>query len=414
MADSNAPDSIDALTSVVAGEGTGGYRRDLLIENLSVRDELFLVCLRCSGILRNACTVASGEQVCASCTKKDEQSLPNTQVRNMVSELKSRCPLSESGCKWSGELKGCETHLQTCSFVNIRCQLGCEVVMPREEEQAHMSETCVLRTITCDHCSVECVAREINEHWGVCPKALVECDLGCGEHVMRDHVGEHLKSECEEGEVACPYEKYGCGIGEITRKELRPHMTEAREQHTDLRMKALEDQILSQSSHIEYLTQKVIALEKYSYLMSSRLEKKATLNWEITNMVANLNFQTIILKVPSSPILSVSGYQLKFGWWVEGDLFSVDLYSVLGDEDEALDWPFKANCITRFICDNDPVNRSLEVKKTSVEVRRKLPTTLTMAGARIASVNKTLLLTRGYMRRETLRLEISLKSLNPI
>ena len=413
MAVANAPDCVDVLTRVIAGEGPGGYRRDLLVENLSVRDELFLICSRCSGIIRDACTVSSGDLVCAGCTNKEEQSLPNTQVRNTVSELKSRCPLSESGCKWSGELRGCETHLQTCPYIHVSCELGCGAVMPREEEQAHINE-CVLRTITCEHCSVECVAREFNEHSGMCAKALVECDLGCGQRVRRELVGEHLKSECEEGEVTCPYERYGCVVGQITRRELKPHLSEAREGHTDLRMKALEDKILSQNSNIEYLTNKVIALENYTHLLSHRLDKKGTLNWEITNMVANLNFQTIILKVPSSPCLSVAGYQLKCGWWVEGDLLSVDLYTMVGEEDDALEWPFKANCLTRFICDSDPTNRSLDVRKTGVEVRRKLPTTLSVPGTRIASVNKALILSRGFMRKESLRLEISLKSLNHI
>ena len=414
MAVSDVPESLEALTRVVGGEGGGGYRRDLLLENLSDRDELFLICSRCGGITRDACTVSSGEQVCGGCTNKEEQSLPNTQVRNTVAELKSRCPLSESGCKWSGGLKGCETHLETCSYFSVKCQLGCGALMSRADEQSHVNETCVLRTVACEHCSLQCVAREFNEHSGICAKAMVECDLGCGETMRREHVGEHLKSECDEGEVTCPFERYGCSIGEVTRKELKPHLTEAREQHTDLRMKTLEDQVLSQSSHIEYLTKKVVALENYTHLLSSRLEKKATLNWEISNMVANLNFQTIILKVPSSPVLSVAGYQLKLGWWVEGDVLSIDLYSITGEEDDALNWPFKGNCRTRFICDMDPANRSLEVRKTEVEVSRKLPTTLSIPGARIASVNKGLLLARGFMRRESLRLEICLKSLNPI
>ncbi|KAI6649794.1 TNF receptor-associated factor 4 isoform X2 [Oopsacas minuta] len=413
MAISSA-DSIPTLCRVQIGEKIGGYRKDLLIENLSERDELFLVCSRCSGILRDACTVSSGEQVCEDCIDEDEQSLPNLQVRNTVIQLKCRCPLSQSGCEWSNEIKHCESHLQTCQFVYVNCQFGCDIVMTRAEEQSHLKETCVLRTVKCEHCGVVCVAGEINEHSGVCEELMVDCDLGCGVRVKREFLGKHLRTECEEGEVTCPYEKYGCDIGEVTRKELRPHLEEKRNTHTELRLNSMEEQIKNQNSLIEYLSTKVAALENHNQILAMKTQDRTNvLVWEIQNMHANLTFQTIIMKAPSSPVLKISRYEMRFGWWVEGDILTVDIFSVLGRDDGELEWPFIANCCIRLICDSDPVNRSLEIKKM-IQVKRKSPSILNMPGTRIASVNKAIVLAPGFMRAGVLKIEIRLDGLNTI
>ena len=410
MASSKA-DSIVSLCRVEVENRVGGYRKDLLIENLSERDELFLVCSRCSGLLKEACTVGSGEQVCVDCIKHDEQSLPNIQVRNTVIKLKCRCPLSQNGCEWSDELRHCEEHLETCQLMLVKCQLGCEVVVTRAEEKSHLNETCVLRTVKCEHCGIVCVVGEINEHSGVCPQVVVECDLGCGEQVKREHLGKHSTSECEEGIVPCPFEKYGCDFGEVTRREMKSHLQERKESHTEMRLDSMEDQIKNQHSLIEYLTKKVIALENHNQLMEVKLEKKGVINWEIENMVANLNFETIIMKVPSSRVLDVCGYKIRFGWWIEGTMFFIDMYTVRGDKDGDLEWPFRATCISRFIRFCDPGN-SLVVRNSGMELKRKYSNILNNPGCRIASVDKYQILEPGFLNKGVLKLEIIIKSLN--
>ena len=45
----------------------GGYRKDILKENLTERDEVLLVCEICKGIMREASMSSSGEQFCSCC-----------------------------------------------------------------------------------------------------------------------------------------------------------------------------------------------------------------------------------------------------------------------------------------------------------------------------------------------------------
>ena len=54
-----------------------GYKRDILIENLSERDIIF-ICIRCQGIMREVCTSSDGEQFCSCCKKEGEQTPINT------------------------------------------------------------------------------------------------------------------------------------------------------------------------------------------------------------------------------------------------------------------------------------------------------------------------------------------------
>ena len=412
-------DKISALIRVesrAGGEGgMGGFKKELLVENLSERDEKFLLCSQCRGILREACTVVTGEQSCSECIRKGETSLPNLQVRSTVMELTCRCPLSQRGCEWSGELQECESHLNTCCHLLMTCELGCGEVMARNLMEQHMSGACSLRKSKCEHCGVECKVSEVNEHFGVCAGAVVECELGCGQSVRRDQMETHQREECDQQIVQCPFEKYGCGLGEVSRKSLRVHMTENREQHTDLRLREFEGVIDRQNKQIEYLTKKIVALENQNNMLARRLDKSETLVWEISQLLPKLNSETsgIILKLPTSSQLQVCGYMVKFGWWVEGSSLSIDLYMMVGENDRELLWPFRCSAVTRFVSDKDAASRSVEVQKLGAEVDRKMPTKLAPSSVRIASVNKCVLQARGFMRGDSLRVEITLKSLNP-
>ena len=99
-----------------------GYKRDILIENLSERDVIF-ICIRCQGIMREVCISSGGVQICSCCKKEDELTHPNLQMDSMVLSFKCSCPLSARGCMWVGALGGCQDHLDTCGYVYEICKL---------------------------------------------------------------------------------------------------------------------------------------------------------------------------------------------------------------------------------------------------------------------------------------------------
>ena len=197
-----------------------GYRKDILTDNLSERDAVF-ICIRCQGILRGVCISTDGEQSCSCCKKENEQTIPNIHVSNMVLSFKCSCPLMARGCRWLGTIEGCEDHLDTCGYVLETCKLRCGVVLQRDELKVH-EEKCPQRIVECKHCSREFKSCELATHLDKCPKMEVLCELKCGKRLCRENIAQHLEQICGLVVETC---ELGCKM-KMTRDELRIHVTE--------------------------------------------------------------------------------------------------------------------------------------------------------------------------------------------
>ena len=200
----------------------GGYRKDILTENLNEREKVWFICNVCEGIMKEACvSESSGEQFCSCCQhildwySKVHSSVP---VRKMINTLKCCCPLIERGCKWLGTLKDCEDHLDTCGYVCVSCKLKCEVVLRRNELDKHANE-CSYRQVKCEHCKKNFKSCELNEHLNKCPKMKVPCDL-CDTQITREDIPQHLKYDCAMVLETC---QLRCGV-KRTRNELEIHV----------------------------------------------------------------------------------------------------------------------------------------------------------------------------------------------
>ena len=198
----------------------GGYRKDILTENLTEIVQEVLICNVCSGIMKEACMSTSGEQFCSCCANSILKG-PHTSIRKMINSLKCSCPLIERGCKWLGTLEGCEDHLDKCGYVNEKCKLNCGTVLRREELESHEKENCTQRVVKCDHCDKNFKSCQLNGHLEKCPKMKVSCSL-CGTKIRRDKMGRHLKYDCGMVQETC---KLGCGV-ELTRNKLEIHEKE--------------------------------------------------------------------------------------------------------------------------------------------------------------------------------------------
>ena len=199
-----------------------GYQKDILTENFSLRDDAFMGCSRCQGIMREACFSSSGEQFCSCCKSRSEEIYPSLAVRDMVLLLKCSCPLLVRGCDWLGTVRDCESHLDTCEYVQEMCRLGCGVVSLRNKHANHENNECLQRIETCEHCEKNLKVCDMFSHFDECPKMQVACDLKCGMVMCREDVSQHLEWECSEMEETC---KLGCGV-KSTRSELEFHMTD--------------------------------------------------------------------------------------------------------------------------------------------------------------------------------------------
>ena len=137
-------DNKSELMCIVSPGGTvehyKGYRHDFITQTLSPMESQLIVCRRCAGIIRDACSVSGGmAMVCATCVG-DEVAQPVGAVREMVAQLKCRCPLTHKGCEWEGIVRDVSRHLDQCLHVMVPCpysDYGCEEVMKRLEIARH-------------------------------------------------------------------------------------------------------------------------------------------------------------------------------------------------------------------------------------------------------------------------------------
>ena len=419
-----------------------GYKRDILIENLSERENTMFVCIRCQGIMREVCTSSDGEQFCSCCKKKGEQTNPNINMSNTVLSFKCSCPLIARGCGWLGVLAGCQDHLDTCGYVYETCKLRCGVVLQRNELKVHEKENCLCRMVECKHCRKDFKLCELPTHLEMCPKMEVSCELKCGEKFCRENMAQHLKKECglvvetcklrcgveltrdelkihvtdtcvqrkipckhcykffkscgmsyhldvcrkmkvscelgcgvimchedmtqhlkvdcPEKELECPFAKYKCEMGLIKRKNMSKHLEEKRIEHLELKLnwnymeftltKMEESEIIAkqtekiseQSVMIETMSQEIKSLNEKVQVMQDLNLIPIKLEWRITELPNN--------RSDIKKRFLVAGYHLEFDFcqYSFGEFFCIRICPITGWYYEKLKWPFKAEFITRW------------------------------------------------------------------
>ena len=113
----------------------GGYKKELVTQNLTVMEESLVVCSVCRGIMHETCRIKGGlAQVCESCVG-EEDSHQIASIRSTISKLVCKCPLSERGCDWEGTLGGLVEHMKECNELIVQCpyiKYGCKEECKRE------------------------------------------------------------------------------------------------------------------------------------------------------------------------------------------------------------------------------------------------------------------------------------------
>ena len=413
------------------GGSMGGYRSDILTENLSEREVNTYQCPRCEGIMNDCVISNTGEQLCVCCLKEGEQSHFNAPIRKTILSLKCSCPLSKRGCDWLGTLESVEHHLTTCGRVHVSCELRCEVVTSRDGMGRHVREECSQREEACLHCSGVHKACEMEEHVKVCGKVEVMCELGCGTRVCRDSILRHRENECPEEIVVCPYEKYRCEVVGLKRREFEQHLEDNRilhlelkidasEEDTQLKFNNLEEEIKIERKETELkhksLVEKVESHTKQIEVLGSNLKSKdeeiaslkqeflkgeITVKFSIKNISncfePNQGFST----QNTSEIFRVAGYGFSFWYASDGLDFNISflIYS-------SLEWPLRAKFITRVVCHRD-TKQSLILKSPIIELQRK---DCHIAKKQICSIPLSTDL-KGFIKEDSLYLEVTLRIL---
>ena len=133
--------------TAVQGETSGkwgGYKRELITQNLTMLEESLVVCSICAGIMHNACSIEGGlAQVCESCMEDDTTNQPVGLIRTIVAKLGCRCPLLDRECEWIGTLSGIVQHMGECDQFIVQCpyiKYGCKGQLKRGELETHRKD----------------------------------------------------------------------------------------------------------------------------------------------------------------------------------------------------------------------------------------------------------------------------------
>ena len=285
------------------------------------------------------------------------------------------CPKMEVSCELKcGEWlcrENMAQHLeQECGLVVETCKLGCGVELTRDELKIHVTDTCVQRKIPCEHCGEDFKYCDMTIHLDVCLKMKVSCELGCGVIVCREDMTQHLEVDCPEKELECPFAKYKCEMGLIKRKNMSKHLEEKRIDHLELKMNwnymeftltkqvvmeeseviaKQKEKISEQSAMIETMSQEIKSLNKKMQIVQCINHIPIKLEWRITKLPDD--------KSNIKKTFLVAGYLLEFevcriyslsGWYF------IRIRPLTGSYSVELKWPFKAKFITHFNSHRNP------------------------------------------------------------
>ncbi|KAI6658053.1 TNF receptor-associated factor 4-like isoform X2 [Oopsacas minuta] len=225
-----ADDKNDTLFIKIDGTHRG-YKKEFLSQNIPPMMESILVCPICKGIMNNA-TVCLGSITCETCATPKGDKSKVTQVVSTVLGLDVKCPLLRQ-CEWSGKLSATQEHLDKCLLFKLKCPQGCGVIIERSKEANHKTTECVKRKINCKHCKKPFNSEQLDEHLKNCDSQPIKCPDGCGKEVAKKDAATHKNNDCPLADVKCPYDKYGCKLGTIKRKELMAHKTGNVMEHQD-------------------------------------------------------------------------------------------------------------------------------------------------------------------------------------
>ena len=151
---------------------------------------------------------------CPECGQEDFSIYEQFKYQKRIGSLKVLCSFKTRGCRWSGQLDQLEHHLDSeqgdCQYVDIKCPLNCQQVVPKDQVEQHLSEACTKRPYVCRHCAFKATYEEVVEkHLPECKYVPLPCPNRCGVTCDREDMEDHMKM-CRLEEMVCKFSDIGC------------------------------------------------------------------------------------------------------------------------------------------------------------------------------------------------------------
>ena len=113
------------------------------------------------------------------CCNKDFATFPNKAVDREIRSSLVYCTNKDKGCEWQGELNDMNNHLgkhSGCQFEEVRCSNECGKMIERQHLTNHVESDCPRRKVNCQYFNDTGEHQFINgQHKEECPKLLLPC-----------------------------------------------------------------------------------------------------------------------------------------------------------------------------------------------------------------------------------------------
>ncbi len=156
----------------------------------------------CGCVICDRCTrsLANGRATCSNCLQRITEYKDDLCVKHEIMSIKIKCMAFESGCQWTGDICGLESHLwNSCLKMYKRCELcGREMVVT--EMNRHVTNECLARQVQCESCLEKMHPDKLHDHDCIFDRVL--CSLDCGNEFERWFRQSH--------ELDCPNSKCDC------------------------------------------------------------------------------------------------------------------------------------------------------------------------------------------------------------
>ena len=225
--------------------------------------------------------VSREKKVCPLCKEEDFAAIPNKGLERVLNQKVVYCTNKKSGCEWTGELRGLDSHLNLgnirseelepqaactngylngCQFVEVCCRY-CPATVRRNQMNEHLEE-CPNKPTLCMHCKAHTATPQdlTTTHYPVCPKYPMPCPNKCGAKLQRKNVAKHVDATCPLSKIPCKYRHAGC-TAVTNRKRMDQHMRSAMASHLSLMDEAYSKSTGGGSREVEQLQRQIQGLK---------------------------------------------------------------------------------------------------------------------------------------------------------
>ena len=254
-----------------------------------------------------------------------------------IHDLKVRCQHHREGCRWTGEVRDLQSHLdpdkRRCGYILLPCSIGCGERVWNCAMSEHKKNSCTKRQMSCQYCSY-CSSYDIvtAKHLPICLQAPVTCPNNCKEEgLKRKQLQAHI-DECPLQVISCPFTSAGCTV-KLPRNEMDIHEATSVCEHLQLLMKLQLKQEPSTPPAATVSPPFLYNQAPMEFIISNFSEKKeANEEWYSSPFYTHNRGYKFRLKVYPNGNSRGSGSHL-----------SVYAQLMKGEYDNELEWPFEGD-----------------------------------------------------------------------